>query len=927
MSQSERTVFIMAQSDFSNNPPNSQVAIGELVGLDALRRIADAGGKFCRVAAWNAPGNSPGKRALGEGWQNAPYTFEEIQPHIKSGGNVGLICGAHSAGLVLLDADWNFSGFCDHFPILAKAPRIAREGSDRGKILIRVKGEPPGGRKFYPSEDHPTYDPSKTHQSPYFEYLGTGNQGVIPPSTHPETRGPYCLVNPGQPIPEMTPDQISAICLLWTGEGLELARVEPQPRPARRREFTGEGDQLKAKVLEAWPSPLNVFKNFGWVQETDLEKGGTELRIKHHGGLFVNLEKDIWNVVGQPGLGGDVFNAWVYCKTEGRRWETPEGREFYELLCEMARAAHIEIPQRVSTNGNGHHVEEDPLAAVNVDDLPQPNEPPEDWEPAGGEEPDPRRRSTLGARITQETAEAIEARARAIPCPDLALMREITDCLVEPKIPVKIKRQTAGARLLRWLTDQGEFIKSETDELFYLYRPERRLYNLASNHWRAWLYSLTGANPAGSDFAYFQADCETAALLARRRQVLRVAAWDKVNKVLRVSRFDGTVYRLDGSDSIGEEGNGENVLFDDSPYWQPYQPDYSNPQAFEQMAGAYFDCGDPQNEKEYKSLMTRYQLALIVWELSTFFPELCPTRPALVIHGEKGSGKSMTLRRFGRCLYGPSYELSGVPDKQDGFTASAAAAHVLAIDNLDEFHGWMRDKIARLTTGGIDEYRKLYTSNEVGRVNYRCWLAFTSRTPDTLRRDDLADRLILLPVKRIPEAELKAERVFLDAAEANRNLWWGSNLMILNLIVRAIREGKLQTKARLRMADWESFGRLVAGLNGTREIWDAFIDDLKAAQTNFLLEGDPIAESLVLWLEKNPLRHGESIRTRDLYPDLEALLYPGRKAPKEWPDSLRKFGRRLQMIREALKNVLDVEWTIDNRTGASYRFWPKGQRE
>ena len=51
---------------------------------------------------------------------------------------------------------------------------------------------------------------------------------------------------------------------------------------------------------------------------------------------------------------------------------------------------------------------------------------------------------------------------------------------------------------------------------------------------------------------------------------------------------------------------------------------------------------------------------------------------------------------------------------------------------------------------------------------YRCWLAFTARTPDTLRRDDLADRLLLLPVSRIGDKErLRETDVYRKVAAQN----------------------------------------------------------------------------------------------------------------------------------------------------------------
>ncbi len=516
--------------------------------------------------------------------------------------------------------------------------------------------------------------------------------------------------------------------------------------------------------------------------------------------------------------------------------------------------------------------------------------------------------SKIGKKISLVDAEAAEARAQTIPCPDPHLPRMISERLTAPKTLAVIRRQNAGNLVLSWLVAHGEFIQSETEELYYLYRDTRKLFKLNSNHWRAWLYSLTNVNPASNDFAYFQADCETASMLSKPRKVLRVAAWDKANKVLRVSRFDGTVYRLDGS-QITEEGNGENVLFDDEFYWKPYDPDFSKPGVFAFTADAYFDSNETDKDK-HLARCDQYRLALRIYELGIFFSELIPTKPMLAFVGEKGSGKSITLRRLGRSMFGPEYELEGVPNKPDGFTAAASSSHFLAIDNLDEFTGWLRDKLARITTGGMDSYRKLYTSNETGRVHYRVWLAFTSRTPDTLRRDDLADRLIILPVKRIPEKSLKAERLYLEAADINRNAWWGDVLTTLNRIVAGVRAGQLQDKAILRMADWESFGRLVAQIENKESVWDEFISGLKGAQSNFLLEGDVIANALIEWVE-SPMSdkfRGEKITSKDLYDQLSLMQNVNSKPSKDWPNSNTKFSRRLQMIREALKEVIDITW-------------------
>ena len=273
----------------------------------------------------------------------------------------------------------------------------------------------------------------------------------------------------------------------------------------------------------------------------------------------------------------------------------------------------------------------------------------------------------LGDRLPKKTAELIEK--AALPCPDPQLHKRITAALLEKGFKA-VRRKTAGTLLLDWLKNRGRFIRSLTDgRLCYFYAREKRLFNLETNEWRAWLYALAGANPAGTDFAYLDADCKTAAQFGEEREVVKVAAWDEATQTLRLSRFDGTVYVLDG-ETIIEEDNGAHVLFDDLSWWQSYSPN------LDQTSGTALRWST-EDICWFDGKRELHGLGYRAWVLATFFTELCPTRPLLVFLGEKGSGKTMVLRIFLQLLFGPGAQVTGIPDKPDGFTAAASANHSL----------------------------------------------------------------------------------------------------------------------------------------------------------------------------------------------------------------------------------------------------------
>lgn len=170
------------------------------------------GARFVRVAAWNAKVTSPGKQPIDKAWQVKPITLKDVLPHVTSGGNVGLLCGKQSDGLCLLDVDDHLQEFLEYFPGLALAPIIQRaDAANRGKMVLKITGEIPKNQKWH-----------KVH----LEFLGNGNQGVLPPSIHPGG-APYELHNADRPALAFDGDKLIHICQLWNELQSEATAADP----------------------------------------------------------------------------------------------------------------------------------------------------------------------------------------------------------------------------------------------------------------------------------------------------------------------------------------------------------------------------------------------------------------------------------------------------------------------------------------------------------------------------------------------------------------------------------------------------------------------------------------------------------------------------------------------------------------------------
>ena len=139
-----------------------------------------------------------------------------------------------------------------------------------------------------------------------------------------------------------------------------------------------------------------------------------------------------------------------------------------------------------------------------------------------------------------------------------------------------------------------------------------------------------------------------------------------------------------------------------------------------------------------------------------------------------------------RALFGKKAQvLTLSKEKEDAFLAAVTSQHVAAFDNLDGEIKWLPNHLATAATGGDVPLRKLYTTNELARYPVRCFLALTSREPESLTRDDVVDRLLTLKVERF-EQVYSPEKQFLADIDAARPKIWTELLQNLQPIVARV---------------------------------------------------------------------------------------------------------------------------------------------
>lgn len=355
-------------------------------------------------------------------------------------------------------------------------------------------------------------------------------------------------------------------------------------------------------------------------------------------------------------------------------------------------------------------------------------------------------------------------------------------------------------------------------------------------------------------------------------ELRRFAVYDRQTRAVYLSGYDGRAWRLDG-ETIVQTANGEdNVFFCDDDGGIPCKPEIGNHGLLLPM------LTEPNFAPTSPGGMTprQQQQALTVWMFALAFPDLMPTKPLLILEGAAGSGKSSTATFIQLALIGAKKPIILQASREDDFGITLLRAPICVLDNLDKKIEWLTDAVCAYATSGQWTHRKLYTNNEEVTIRPHSFLAVTSRNPASFRRDDAADRSIVLRFERrktfVRQARIE-ERIL-----SERDRLFGEYLYWVNKIVAEIRGGALDEDVEElnRMADFATMARIVGRVLAWPE--DEVRDLLRALQAErdaFINEGDSLADILAKWIiyrpKGGPSNIGREVPLNTLYLELETI--------------------------------------------------------
>lgn len=471
--------------------------------------------------------------------------------------------------------------------------------------------------------------------------------------------------------------------------------------------------------------------------------------------------------------------------------------------------------------------------------------------------------------------------------------------------------------IIQDLNERGQFYNNSIQPYVFL-KSEKKLIEICNDNIQCQiLLSNYGLNSTETIYKYVIKELTVEAFKnGKKTEIYRLSYFNSENYNLYLFNFDNQIYRI-SPDSIGLVDNGtDGILFISDNSIQPFEICKIDDKV-SLLAEIIIDkinfTNDFLNPEEKK-------IIIALWLYSLFFEKIMPTKPILAFIGEKGSGKSITLRKIGMLLFGQKFNVTPLSEESKDFDAAVANSSFVALDNADTHCPWLNDKLAIAATGGSLKLRQLYTTNNLIEIPVHCFIGITSRTP-SFKRDDVAERLIIMNVEAYPEK--KPEKALLDEVINNRNQIMSEVVYGLQEIVRALREKKeVNYSGKFRMADFADFAIKVAHIAGIENKVEEIFEKLSNEQSNFLFQDNPVFELLCEWAKENS---DKEVTNTELCKEL-SILAEKKKINIPYKDNTKSFAQYMRNIRSNLSGFFEITGRKVGGNKTVYKYKLKNEK-
>lgn len=389
-------------------------------------------------------------------------------------------------------------------------------------------------------------------------------------------------------------------------------------------------------------------------------------------------------------------------------------------------------------------------------------------------------------------------------------------------------------------------VLGETNEVIPLPRSGR-----GGDRWHSYFHSVYGYGER-EEQARFCYDSLRSHCIEHgtRVELRRFAVYDRRTRTVYLSNYNGRMWKLDGENvervPVGEDG----IFFADDDPGVTVEPEVANHGVLlDRLTNINFA---PMGLSGITPEQQR--MAFIVWIFALALPDMMPTKPILLLEGAMGSGKTAAVQLLQYALMGESRPMILQRNKEDDFGVLLLRSPIALFDNTDSYIDWVPDAICAYTTAGVWNKRRLYTDDESMVIKPHAFIAIASKNPASFRREDVADRCVILRLER--RSEFSSFKALVQGIKDDRPRLFGEYLWYLNRIVAVLREdgdALLSQDETHRMADFAALARVVGRvLDWPEGTVDELMLALQGERDAFINEEDPLLDVLEKWIAYRP---------------------------------------------------------------------------
>lgn len=499
----------------------------------------------------------------------------------------------------------------------------------------------------------------------------------------------------------------------------------------------------------------------------------------------------------------------------------------------------------------------------------------------------------------------------------------ISEIRKSPKMKAFEKSNEISLLILDDTKDRGRFYKDHSNTFYFSDEKKELILVRPDSEDFIHLISKYGMYDSEPIFKYVVSYLDhNTREIAQEAEIHKFAYWDKNKHILYVHQYPNKIIRITSSEIKVVDNGYDGIIFLNNERNEPFSLTLEN---FEYVGLFKEIIIDKINFDDAVLSIEKYRIIFELWFYSLFFLSIMPTRPIIVFVGEKGSGKSCTLKKILKLLFGSRSDVTPVHNDPNDFDACVTNNHLVCFDNADTSRPWLNDKLAIVATGGTISKRELYTTNSLCEIPVKCYLALTARTPQ-FTRDDVSDRLILMYVSGLKEKT--SENRIIEEVISNRDKIWSEIVLNLQKVVKTLEDSDTtaEIKTGFRMADFAEFILTICPIITDREAIIEILSDLKNSQDDFTLENEPLLELLTYWLEiDGGKNNGRQLTSAELYSELKDISEKGKI---HFPyKSTKSLSQKIKNLESNLSAFIRIVRTKGNSNIRYYAFYLKRNNE